>query len=472
MNYEDKVIDLIENAPTIFRGAIGIVVAFSAGFAFTMVTADAEAETPQQAITRAQHTAARSAAAEVALSKLERDVEAETQLEGHVQASDIVAAARAVKPVEVHQLPTDWVAAGLDLSKAVEEDGKLVQVLPSGGKVTFTIEPSTQRHMESLYARYKIPYGGVTLIEPSTGRVRAMISQSHGEPNISGVARKPIAPSASVFKVVTASALIESAGVDPKAEVCYHGGRSRLTDKNIEGDARLDNRCGNLSDAVAWSINSLIAKLAYKKLSREELTEWAERFGYNQQIPFELPLEMSRAEILDDPHERARTAAGFWHSYLSPVHGALIGAAVLNDGVMMRPTLIESYEAPDGEVLYEFEPRTLRRVMKKSTARQVRDMMQRTTRVGTARKYFRFRNEFPRDIVAGGKTGTLSRKKPSYLGYTWFVGFAEDSHDSDLEIAVGGLVCNKPLWHIKGPYAASEAIRKYITTERKKKKET
>ena len=459
------------NLPVAARACLGALVALSTGLAVTTVSA-AGATTPRERIERARGSAARAAAAQGALDQLGEDVEREADLEGRVQAHDIIAAARAVRPVTIDRVPNDWVAAGLDPHEAELEDGKLVQTLPNGARVTLTLEPATQRHLEKVYARYKIPYGGLVLIEPTTGRVRAMISQSRAEPDIEGVARKPIAPSASVFKIITAAALLEGEGFSPKKEVCYHGGRSSLTEKNIEGDARLDSRCGDLSDAIAWSINSMIAKLAYQHLTREELVGWAERFGYNTSIPFELPVEASRAEIPEDRHERARTAAGFWHTHLSPLHGALIGATVLNDGVMMRPTLIESYETADGQVLYEFEPRQLRRVMKKSTARQLKSMMQRTTHVGTARKYFRFRNEFPRDVRAGGKTGTLSRKKPSYLGYTWFVGFGEDEEDETIEVAVGGLVCNKPLWHIKGPWAASEAIRKYIQIERDKKKET
>ncbi len=86
-------------------------------------------------------------------------------------------------------------------------------------------------------------------------------------------------------------------------------------------------------------------------------------------------------------------------------------------------------------------------------------MMKRTTTVGTARKYFRHSKMFPSSkIVTGGKTGTLSRKKPTYLGYTWFVGFGS-SKAKHRDVAVGSLVCNTPLWHIKGSSIAADAIR-------------
>jgi membrane carboxypeptidase/penicillin-binding protein len=486
----ERITHAAASVPGWAQKSVAITTTFLAGIAFTGLVADAQPA--QDHVSAARDSARRAVAAHQALATLEGNSRNEATPENKAEQAadnrklpalssvkatpapdaptikdkDLLAAAAAVKAVPVGKTPTDWVAAGLDISRAEEVDGKLVQTLPSGAKVTLTIDPKTQREVEKMYARYKIPYGGVALIEPSTGKVRALISQNHGAPVIKDVALKPIAPSASVFKVVTAAALVEGENISPSQKVCYHGGRSSLTDKNIEGDKRLDNRCGNLSDAVAWSINSLIAKLAYQNLSKAELEDWARRFGYNQEIPFELPVEVSVAEISDEPHERARTAAGFWNTRLSPLHGAMISAAYMNDGVMMQPTLIESYENEAGQITYTFEPRVWRRVMNKETAVTVRKMMNRTTQVGTARKYFRFRNEFPRDITTGGKTGTLSRKSPSYLGYTWFVGYGEANEKDGPQIAVGGLVCNKPLWHIKGPYAASEAIRIYIESKR------
>lgn len=451
------------------RTAIGLCLALGMGFSLTALSA--APSPPQQAVHKAHASAQRSAAAQGALDQLDVDRPAVTQ-DSVLPSEEALAAGKVITATSPgYTLPEDWQSAGLDISKAKNVDGKLVQTLDSGATVTLTLDPEVQEHLESLYAQYKIPYGGLVLLEPETGRVLAMISQTaDGEESKGNIARATIAPSASVFKIVTIAALLEGEGFSPSKEVCYHGGIRSLTKKNIEGDAKRDTRCGDLSDAMAWSINSLVAKLAYAHLSPKELKGWAERFGYNQQLPFELEVGISEFETVSDAHERARSAAGFWHSTLSPLHGAMISAAVMNDGVMMQPSIIESYADPSGKVLKTFKSKKYKRVIKKSTARSLKKMMSRTTKVGTARKYFRLRKDFPKNISTGGKTGTLSRKKPSYLGYTWFVGFGEDDKDSTLDVAVGGLVCNKPLWHIKGPYAASEGIRVAIESMRKKKK--
>ena len=452
------------------RACLGATVALGMGLSLSALSA---AVTPkaQSAVHQAQRSAARNASAQAALNALDPDAPPLAPLELSAPPSPEALAAGQLVRAEApgYSVPRDWQEAGLDLSRAETVDGKLVQTLRSGARVTFTVRPEVQAHLEKLYAQYKIPYGGLVVLEPQSGRVLAMISQTaEGEEDLGEVARAPIAPSASIFKIVTIAALLEGEGISPDKEVCYHGGIRSLTEKNIEGDSKRDTRCGDLSDAMAWSINSLIAKLAYANLSAEELTSWAERFGYNAPIPFELEVAPSQFETVEDAHERARSAAGFWHSTLSPLHGAMISAAVLHGGVMMRPSIIESVHDPDGVLIKSFEPEEFKRVMKQSTASTLKKMMSRTTEVGTARKYFRHRRDFPDDILTGGKTGTLSRKQPSYLGYTWFVGYGEASEDEELDVAVGGLVCNKPLWHIKGPYAASEAIRVTIESLRER----
>lgn len=376
------------------------------------------------------------------------------------RAEAIAGAAKAFEPVKIPAGNKDWAKLGLDLKKAVREGDHLVQTLKDGSKVTFTVDPDIQAKLEKMLDENNVAHSGVVLMEPGTGRIRAFVSHTEGKPAVTDLARKSLAPSASVFKVITAAALMESAGVDPAKNTCYHGGRSGLTAENVKGNPRKDHKCADLQAALAWSINSIMAKLTYNHLKKQDLEVWAERFGYNTEIPFEFPVEVSTAEFVDDPIERARAAAGFYHTHLSPLHGAMIGAALANDGVMMQPSIVEKLEASDGTELLKFEPKMFKRVMNPETAQKLGEMMVLTTTAGTARRYFQHRGAFPKDIVVSGKTGTLSHYNP-YLGFTWFVGYAERGGE---KIAVSGLAANTPTWRIKGPFAASEAVRQYFET--------
>ncbi len=431
----------------------------------TMVSAGASP--PADEVERAVTAAERAAAAESAVRRLRLDVATDQAAsDAREQAEAMIAAARNLQPVTFPAVPDDWAAAGLDPSQAVRnEHGQLVQELEDGSRVYFTIDPDVQQRLDGMLRETLTPHGAVVLIDPPTGRVIAKSHNSRRGGEYSDFSRNAAPPSASVFKVVTAAALMEAGQRDPHAEVCYHGGLRSLTERNITGDPARDNACSDLEGALARSLNSLIAKESYYHLEQADLMEWAERFGYNQEIPFELPVDVSRAEFVDDPFERARAAAGFWHTHLSPLHGAMIGAALANDGVMMQPTIIDRYEAPNGEVLYQFEPRVWREVMPAETAQKLTEMMVTTTRTGSARRYFAQRRAFPNTIEVSGKTGTLSNQNP-FLRFTWFVGLARHTQwDDHPGIAVAGLMANDPEWHMLGPMAASEGLRHYFTVE-------
>ena len=261
-------------------------------------------------------------------------------------------------------------------------------------------------------------------------------------------------------KVVTAAALVD-AGVGPDARVCFHGGarRLRLTDL-VDSDR--DRQCDTLAGAVGLSINAIIAKLAVRHLDQATVERYASAFGFGHAIPFDLPTRASPSEVPSDQSDRlefARTSAGFWHMHLSPLHGGVIAATLANDGLMMRPSLVDRVVV-DGDPLLETEPEEIRRVISRRTARTVARMMERTCQDGTARSAFfdrRGRPFLPRIRVAG-KTGTLAGTDP-YRGYTWWIGFAPADRP---RLAVAALVVNTPRWRIKASYLAREALRHYL----------
>ncbi|HHH27050.1 MAG TPA: penicillin-binding protein, partial [Polyangiaceae bacterium] len=309
---------------------------------------------------------------------------------------------------------------------------------------------------------YEVPWGAAVALDPSTGRVLAYVSHSSAERDAGDLVLDASPPTASVFKIVTASALVES-GVNPADEVCYHGGASRLTEGNLEDDPTRDRRCATLSDAMGGSINAVFAKLAVQRLDAPTLERFASAFGFGQPIPFDVPTRQSAMEVPTDRLEFARTSAGFWHMHMSPLHGALLAATIANHGRMARPTLVDEVIDARGSMTYEAHSAILREVIPEGTAQAVAAMMQRTVgRGGTARRYFfdQSGNAFLPGIDAAGKTGTLAGSDP-YRGYTWFVGFAPVN---DPEIAVAALVVNEPRWRIKGAFVAREAMRHWLVT--------
>lgn len=346
----------------------------------------------------------------------------------------------------------------IDLSSIYWEEDVAYADLSDGRRARLTLDRALQTTMEKALTDHTVPHGGGVAVDPKTGKILAIASVSNAAPVLSHYAVRAAAPSASVFKLVTAAALLEKGSIDPQARVCYSGGRSMLTESDVRGNPQTDTTCANLEQAIGHSINAVMARLAYQHLSKEDLEHMALRFAFNREIPTEFLTDVSDAEFVDDDIERAKTAAGFWHVNLSPMHGALIAAAIENDGIMMTPLLIEEIVDAQGNVLYTAKPRPWLVSMHADHAKVLARLGENTTREGSARKMFASRRGWRPGVRVGGKTGTLSNKQPFYT-YNWFVGWGSDAKS---QIAVGALVVNSEKWWIKGSHVAARAMKTHF----------
>jgi cell division protein FtsI/penicillin-binding protein 2 len=349
--------------------------------------------------------------------------------------------------------------AGFDPLKHREQDGRFVADLPSGATADLSLEPGLQRHIEAVFNEYDVPYGAFVALDPKTGRVLAYVSHSSANPEAGDLVRDPTPPAASVFKVVTGAALLD-VGVTPAERVCYGGGMSGLSERDLADDKARDRSCASLAEAMGGSINTVFAKLADRKLDGARIARYAQAFGFGHALPFDAPLRSSPYEVPEERLERARTAAGFWHMHMSPLHGALIAATVANGGAMPRASMIDRVRDAQGKPLHTHTPATFRSVVGRSTASALASMMALTVSEGTAHSAFfdpKGRPYLP-GISVAGKTGSLSSERP-YRHYSWWVGFAPERAP---EIALAALVVNTPKWRIKSSFVAREALRHYL----------
>ncbi len=196
-------------------------------------------------------------------------------------------------------------------------------------------------------------------------------------------------------------------------------------------------------------------------LTAEDLTREGRLFGFGEEIPFEIPIEPSHLDVpTDNRLELARASAGFWHSTLSPMHGALLAATIANGGAMPLPTLVE--RAVDGGGHPEALPvASTHRVADPAAAAEVGRMMELTTRIGTAKATFRNKRGqrlLPVDVA--GKTGTLNAETDrGPIGYSWFVGYAPADRPA---IAFAVVLGNAPNWRIKATYVGRHIVTEYL----------
>lgn len=361
-------------------------------------------------------------------------------------------------------------ATHVDLGSMTRRGSMYLAQLEGGGEAQLTIKPHLQEALERVFTTFDVPYAAATVIGVQDGRILALVGRSREDASLgpAELALRPWAPSASVFKIITAASLIEHAGVSADSRVCYHGGVSSVLDSNLLDLPTLDRTCGTLAFGLAKSQNAIFAKLAIRHLDGETLGRTATAFGFGEALPFAADLQPSEVGIPETPLEFARASAGFWHSSLSVTHGALVAASIANDGVMPMPRLIEKAVGPTGATIDLPRP-PQRRVVSPATAREVAQMMVLTTRTGTARTAFHDRRGRPLlPVEVAGKTGSLAFRgqegdpslpasiAPSgYLGYSWFVGFAPAEKP---RLAFAVLVGNRAIWRIKAPYVAKILI--------------
>jgi cell division protein FtsI/penicillin-binding protein 2 len=358
-----------------------------------------------------------------------------------------------VGDLDVWKLPASLV----DLDEATLEEGAYRQTLPDGTVLTFTLEPRVQAAAEASLKRYSVDLGAVVVIEPQSGRILAYASRTERDPYEDHMPLQAGGPAASIFKIITAAALLERGLLTPASEICTRGGGRKLTVDLLEDSKRHDTRCDTLTRAFGASRNAAFGRWADRLLTPAELEETAERFLFNRHVPFLWGLDASVAHIPDDDRLRfAQAAAGFTGTSLSPLHGALIAAAIGNDGLMMAPRIVARAER-DGVVLYEAEAKALGRVVGVEVARDLRTLFASTVENGSARKFFE-RKHTPRvkGVRIGGKTGHLTmRLHGESAHHSWFVGLSPlDSPD----LAIAALVVNGKVWTTKGVVLASDVF--------------
>ena len=408
-------------------------------------------------------------AAEVTLSPLARGAPTgpRTSASEPIAAPDAAAASRpSAEPPDgatTTAAAEEGPIAGLDLLRIQEEDGRLVAPT-ADGVAELTLDVDLQRIARRLIAARHMPAASVVLVDVATGHLLVYASRSEGGPPRDGCVEAS-APSASVFKIVTAAALVEDAHLGSDTKQCYSGGEQRITATDLVDDPVRDKWCTTLAGALGHSVNTAFARLAKAHLSAPQLEAMARRFGYGQALPFDVPVEPSAVHVPVEPLAFARTAAGFWNTRLSPLHAAEMSAIVARGGESLRPTIVAKIAAaPGGARAPEPAAALPHRAIAPETAEQLTVMMERTVSEGTSWHAFHDAHGAPflPAIAVAGKTGTLSDPETHHT-YTWFTGFAPSRPPGgEGQVAIATLVVNGPTWQIKANVLARDVLRAYF----------
>jgi penicillin-binding protein A len=331
---------------------------------------------------------------------------------------------------------------------------KLVDLLsnnpPQGGNVLLTINPKAQdAAYNGLKALGPNTQGAVVALEPSTGKVLAMVSLPTYDPNklashdLSQVSKdfktlnddpaQPLLnraiqtrlPPGSTFKVVTAAAAIEKGLY--KADDLVPGGATYQLPLTHGPTGLIDNEgrsCGAngakipFTQAMEQSCNTSFAQIA-EQTGANDLVSTAEGFGFNShylddlapQAESVIPTDLNDAEL-------GQSGFGQFEVAATPLQMAMVAAGLANGGTVMKPYLVDEQQSADLDVLDKTEPQELSRAVSSTTASEVTKLMVSTVDNGTASPA-----AIP-GISVAGKTGTAQSGIPDIPPYAWFISYA------------------------------------------------
>ncbi|CAL9580886.1 Penicillin-binding protein A [Streptomyces sp. enrichment culture] len=326
----------------------------------------------------------------------------------------------------------------------------------AGGHVVTTIDPAAQR---AAYEGLRSRKGAVAAVEPSTGRILALVSVPSYDPGLlSGNGRtardtwarlnadpdRPMLnravqqtyPPGSTFKVVTTAAALDAGVVTDLDAPTRSPDPYRLpgtTTRLTNGSRGCED--ASVREAFTWSCNTVFAKLGVET-GVADMTATAQAFGFNDgdlRVPFRVA--RSTFDTTVDRAQLALASIGQYNTRATPLQMAMVAAAVAGGGQVREPYLVERTTRAGGGTVSAVGSRPVRRAMHPSTALRMRELMRDVVEKGTGA------NAAIRGAVVGGKTGTAQHGLGnSGTPYAWFVSWAQGREDMEAKVAVAVVV--------------------------------
>ncbi|MCL2873757.1 MAG: penicillin-binding transpeptidase domain-containing protein [Defluviitaleaceae bacterium] len=319
---------------------------------------------------------------------------------------------------------------------AILNNGELI-----GNSVVTTIDSRLQ---SLIHERMQGRRGAVVVMEPTTGRILAMVSTPNFDPNsvaadwsalivdnenspLLNRATQGLYPPGSVFKIVSALAILEN--VENSMDVTYVCiGTGEFAGDTISCMNNTAHGEVNLKRAFALSCNCYFAMMI-EKIGIEKLNEVSERIGFNSAFGFELDFRNSSFQTEAVPGENllAQTSIGQGRTLVTPLFMAMITSAVANDGVMMQPFIVDHVLTGHGGIRRQAAPTSLGQIFSAEHAAYLNEIMNEVVTRGTGR------NTAVPGLEISGKTGTA--ENATGLSHGWFVAFA-DSDNPQIAVSI------------------------------------
>jgi len=350
-------------------------------------------------------------------------------------------------------------AGGL-LDSATMAGDQILARTGTGETLYYTIRADLQKRVHDFMADNQVPYGVFVAIEPSSGRILAMTAHSSADPGWERSAFFDLYPMASLFKIVVASAALEGRKITPETVIEFRGNSYSENPRYWDASPRGRNNRLDVTYAMGKSINPVYGRMAADIAGKTSVMESIRKFGFNQTLLPGTPVKESKAAEPQGNHGLMLMGAGLDHEVkISPLHAAVMMAAIANGGRMMSPVLTDKLVDAGGTVKETHTPKEIRRLVSPETAASLTQMLSSTVTRGTSRKAFHDRHGRPRlDVDVAAKTGSINGTDPAGH-YSWFAAFAPARNP---RIALVALVINQDRWKIKSAQVGEQALEEFF----------
>jgi peptidoglycan glycosyltransferase len=330
-----------------------------------------------------------------------------------------------------------------------------------GNNVKLTLDRSLQAYASEQLRGKK---GSIVVLRPDTGEILAIVSKPDFDPsniqndwdNLIKDKKSPLLNRASeglyapgsIFKLIVASAILrnnlQNVEIECTGEVNIGGYIIKDNDNKAHGKVKLD-------DALKDSCNSYFIKQGLK-LGYSNINNEAERFKLNKIINVDMKISESIFPNKSDNSSIAQQSIGQGEVLMTPMHAALMAAAIANNGIMMQPYVVSSITDSNGKPIKEYKPKQLGQVMNKKTAEIIKDLMVEVVKSGTGTK------AKVSKVLVAGKTGS-AEVGDNKKSHAWFVGFAPADNP---RIAIAVMIENGGSGGSTAAPIASKVLRKAL----------
>jgi peptidoglycan glycosyltransferase len=319
-----------------------------------------------------------------------------------------------------------------------------------GNDLILTVKPRAQRiAMNALRGQC----GAAVALDPRTGKVFVLASTPSYDPNLVeknfaairniraacpgasallNRASDGLFTPGSTFKVVTATAALDSGRYTPDSTFedpgyCIEYGKKVSNAGNPETGAEVFGTV-SLTVGLEHSINSVFCNIG-KALGAGPILTYAKKYGFYSRPPLETPADerapsglFSHGSLFspsnpDTQVDPGRLAFGQERMLATPLQMAMVAGGVANGGRVMRPYVVDKIIGPDDKTVAKTRPKELGRVMKTEVAQELTSMMVDAVNSGTGTN-----GQIPGVSVAG-KTGTAETGVQG-RNTAWFIAFA------------------------------------------------